>query len=171
MKKYNSLSDIEWTPKNIAMVTAASLVMLCGIWYGNYRSVQMHKEKERKLQALSLEELGTYIVRHNSGIVKIDWVTSVKNVHLEHNNTLEFPYHVSDNFLSRIETKDLTKKRKNLQYDTLQEDCSKLAFKLFLKKGGEIHYTYYLVKRGTKKYLFDFNNTYDMCPQNDSRLW
>lgn len=153
------------------MVAVASLIMLGGIWYGSYRSIQLRNEKKQKLQAMSLQQLGAYIIEHNSGTLHIDWVTSVKDIHLEHNNTLEFPFHVADNFLSRMKLTDLTKKQKDLQYDTLQEDCSKLAFKYFLKKGGKMHYTYYLVKRGTKKYLFDFNNTYDMCPRKDSRLW
>jgi len=165
MKKYKNLSNIEWTPKNLSMITLALLVMFGGIWYGSYRSVQLHNEKKQKLQAMSLQQLGAYIIKHNSGTVRIDWVTTVKDVHLENNNTLEFPYHVTDNFLSSIGLSNIDKKQKDLQYDTLKEDCSKLAFKLFLQKGGRMHYTYYLFKQETKRYLFDFYNTYNMCPK------
>lgn len=113
---------------------------------------------------MSLREVASYILENNSGTVIIDPITKVKNMYAN-NNVLELPYYVSDGFLrkfaSAIESEESTKTR--LQKDTLDEDCSKTAFSIFMQKGGVMHYTYRLDNNSENTYLFDFNNTWEMC--------
>jgi hypothetical protein len=164
-EKYNRISEIEWTPKNILMVAAASVFMLSGIWYGNYRSVKMLEEKKAKFHAMTLKELGEYIIEKNSGVVKIDMITKVKGVYMK-DNKLIFPYHVTDGFLSKLSTKikgGEDSMKQYLQEDTIEEDCSKTAFRIFLDKGGIMYYEYYLVRDEIKTFLFSFENTFSMC--------
>jgi len=149
------------------MITGASLVLLGGIAYGIFESQQILKEKEKKFQTMSIEDLGSYIVKHNQGEVKIDPLTTVKGVYF-HDNVLEFPYYVTDNFLTKSVSNifSMKKQKYEMQKSTLEEDCSKTALKIFLQKGGKMHYLYRLQKKDAKpQYLFDFNNTYELCKQ------
>lgn len=167
-KSYNSLEEIEWTPKNILMITFALLVLIGGFGYGIVESEHVKEEKREKLRAMSLEEVGHYIIEHNDGTVHIDIITKVKNIHLV-GNTLEFPFYLTNGFLKKISTKiigGVESHKKLIQEDTLKEDCSKTTFKVFLEKGGIMHYTYKVVKNKKETFLFDFNNTNEMCPKN-----
>jgi len=123
-------------------------------------------EKRERLSAMSLQEVGEYIMKKNPGTVTIDPITNVRNIYL-HDTVLELPYYVSDGFLSKftsaIESPEKTKHR--VQKDTLNEDCRKTAFSVFLQKGGIMHYTYRLQKDTESEFLFDFNNTWEKCQE------
>ena len=163
-KSYNSLEEIEWTPKNILLISIAVLFLIGGIIYGISTSNSDLAKKRQKLEAMSLNEVGAYILDKNQGTVIIDPITKVHNMHLN-GNILELPYYVSEGFLhkfaSAIESEANSKIR--VQKDTLDEDCSKTSFSVFLEKGGTMHYTYRLEKEGDTHYMFDFNNTWEMC--------
>jgi len=162
-----SSNNIEWTPKNILLISIAVLFLIAGIMYGTFTAKNDLVEKRKKLNVMTLDEVGTYILNKNQGTVTIDSITKIRNMHLN-GNTLELPYYVSEGFLhkfsSTIESEENTKLR--VQKDTLDEDCSKTSFSVFLEKGGVMHYTYRLENRDNSKYLYDFNNTWEMCSNN-----
>jgi len=171
-KSYQSLEEIEWTHKNIVMLSLALVVLFAGIGYGMWESNNIIEQKREKLQKMSLDELGVYIIEHNEGTVHIDLITQVKDIYLS-GNRLVFPYYVSEGFLRKLATKasgGLERNKLYLQKNTLKEDCSKTAFRIFLQKGGVMHYEYRLVKDGEEKFLFDFNNTYEMCPEKSDSI-
>ena len=150
------------------MIFIALLILIGGIGYGIVESENIKKEIREKLRAMTLEEVGNYIIQHNTGTLKIDMITKIKDIHLV-GNTLEFPFYVNNGFLKKISTKLVggsESHKKLIQKDTLEENCTKSAFKIFLEKGGVIHYTYRLLKNGKETFLFDFNNTNKMCPKN-----
>lgn len=160
-------NDIEWTQKNILLLSIAILFLIGGILYGTSTANSDLKEKRKKLEAMSLYEVGTYILDKNPGTVVIDPITKVRDMHIN-GDILELPYYVSEGFLSSLTTSLTTKEKQKelLQADTLQEDCSKTSFSVFLQKGGTMHYIYRLEKDGDISYLYDFNNTWEMCPKN-----
>jgi len=154
---------IEFTPKNIFILSLAILFLIGTIAYGINTSQNKLEEKREYLNKMSLQEIATYILKKNSGTIIIDPITKVKNMYVN-GNVLELPYYVSDGFLdkftSTIESGESTKLR--LQKDTLDEDCSKTAFSIFMRKGGIMHYTYKL-DNSENTYMYDFNNTWEMC--------
>ena len=158
-------NNIEWTPKNIVILSIAILFLIGGILYGTTTASNDLAEKRQKLMAMTLDEVGAYILDKNQGTVVIDPITKVRDMRIN-GNTLELPYYVSEGFLqkfsSALESEENTKLR--VQKDTLYEDCSKTSFSVFLEKGGIMHYTYRLEDRHSSKYLYDFNNTWEMCP-------
>ncbi|MEN8194196.1 MAG: hypothetical protein ABFS12_15335 [Bacteroidota bacterium] len=155
---------IELTPKNMFIMSLAILFLIGAVGYGINTSQNELEEKRERLNTMSLQEVAAYILEKNSGTVIIDPITKVKNMYVN-NNVLELPYYVSDGFLrkfaSAIESEESSKVR--LQKDTLDEDCSKTALSVFMQKGGVMHYTYRLENNSEDTYLFDFNNTWEMC--------
>jgi len=156
--------SIEWTPANILLILLASLVLVGGIAYGLGTAKNDLNEKRERLLKLTLNEVGTYILEHNSGTTKIDTITTMRGMSLD-GKVMEIPYYVSEGFLHKVnqmmESTERTKRR--VQRDLLNEDCSKTAFSVFMQKGGIMHYTYRLEKAGESIYLFDFNNTRELC--------
>ena len=164
--KQKPSNDIEWTPKNILIISIAVLFLIGGIMYGTSTANSDLAKKRQKLEAMSLSEVGAYILDKNPGTVIIDPITKVRDMHLN-GSTLELPYYVSEGFLhkfsSSLESEGNTKLR--VQKDTLDEDCSKTSFSVFLEKGGVMHYIYKLEKGDDVSYMFDFNNTWEMCSE------
>ena len=143
------------------------MISLSLIIYSAINTQNDWEEKRQELSAMSIDELGEYILDKNEGTVKIDSITKIRNMHLN-GNTLELPYYVKKGFLHKLISMLKSEKdiKQHIQEDTLDEDCSKMAFSIFLQKGGVMHYTYRLEDQGHSKYLYDFNNTWDMCPKD-----
>lgn len=162
-KNEKKKEHIEFTPKNIFLLSLAILFLIGAVVYGINTSQIELEEKRERLNAMSLQEVALYILEKNPGTVIIDPITKVKNMYVN-DNVLELPYYVSDGFLSKfalsVGSEESAKVR--LQKDTLNEDCSKTAFSVFMQKGGVMHYTYRL-DNSENTYIFDFNNTWEMC--------
>lgn len=163
MQEENKKEQIPYTPKNIFFLSLAVLFLIGAIAYGINTSQIELEEKRERLNTMSLQEVAVYILEKNPGTVIIDPVTKVKNMYVN-KNVLELPYYVSDGFLSKsalsIGSEESAKVR--LQKDTLNEDCTKTAISVFMQKGGVMHYTYRL-DNSDNTYIFDFNNTWEMC--------
>ena len=163
---------IEWTPKNILTIGLTVLFSITIVTYSMYSSLDKLYKKREKFNAMTLQEIGAHILEENSGTVNIDLITKVRGMYLE-GHTIELPYYISEGLLyrltSKVESKSGAKRR--LQEDTLEEDCSKPAFAAFLQKGGVMHYTYRVDKRNNDEYLFDFNNTWEMCTEDKLPLF
>jgi len=165
-KREEGKQEIEFTPKNMFMLSLAIMFLIGAIAYGTNTAQNELEEKRERLSKMTLQEVAEYILDKNAGTVIIDPITKIKNMYLD-NNVLELPYYVSDGFLlkfaSALESKESSKER--VQKDTLDEDCSKTALSIFMQKGGVMHYTYRLDNKSENNYLFDFNNTWEMCKE------
>ena len=159
--------SIELNKKNITLLSFAVLFLIGSIIYGLNTSQENLVAKRKRLNALSLQEVAEYIIEKNPGTIIIDPITKIRNIYFK-GNTLEFPFYLSEGFLLKLNSKleSLEETKKRVMNDTIQEDCTKTAFSVFLQKGGVIHYTYRLDNDNEDNYLFDFNNTWEMC-QNE----
>lgn len=162
--KYNKSIEIEWTPKNILLAISIIIILLSIAWNSIESTQKEMKAKRERLNSMTIEEVAEYIMEKNPGVIHIDAITKVYPISY-HDKILEFPYHVTDGFLRKFTSGIYSniKMKKHLQNDTLNEDCRKTAFSVFLQKGGVTHYTYHLQKNDTVEFLFEFNNTWDLC--------
>lgn len=160
----NKNIEIEWTLRNILLAVSTISIVLVIAWNSIESSQKELKEKRERLNSMTIQEVAAYIIEKNPGVIHIDAITKIYPISF-HDNVLEFPYQVTDGFLSKftsgIYAED--KMKTHLQNDTLTEDCRKTAFSVFLEKGGVMRYTYHLREEHRSKFLFDFNNTWDLC--------
>ena len=164
-KSYNNLEEIEWTPKNIIMISLAVLFLIAGVVYGLVDAANQKAAKRAKIEAMTVTEVGEYIIKHNGDDVRIDMITRVKKMYLK-GETLYLPYYVQEGFLRKLSSTLVGGVENNqylLQHETLKEDCEKLAFRIFLEKGGVMHYEYKMIKEGEEKALFGFENRLSSC--------
>lgn len=154
----------EFNIKEFTLLVIVVIFLFGSIIYGLTTSHENLADKRERLNKLSLQEVAEYIMEKNPGTLHIDAITKVHPISL-HGNVLEWPFYVRDGFLRRFSSGlQSTEGIKNrLQRDTLNEDCRKTAFSVFLQKGGVMHYTYHLQKDTGNEFLFEFNNTWEKC--------
>jgi hypothetical protein len=158
--------SIEFNKTNSTLLFIAIVFMIGSIYYSLSSTLNELDEKRARLNAMTIQGVAGYIMEKNPGIIRIDAITKIHPISL-HENVLEFPYYVKDSFLRRFasslqSTEDI---KNRLQWDTLNEDCKKTAFSVFLQKGGIMHYTYRLQKDTGSEFLFEFSNTWDQCQE------
>ena len=154
----------EFNIKEFTLLVIAVTFLFGSFIYGLNTSHKNLAEKRDRLNKRTLQEVAEYIMEKNPGTLHIDAITNVHPISLN-GNVLEWPFYVSDGFLrkftSGLQSTENIKNR--IQRDTLNEDCTKTAFSVFLQKGGVMHYTYHLQKDTGDEFLFEFNNTWEKC--------
>ncbi len=161
MKENN---NFQVTKTNLIFLLGSVIFLIFSVQKGLNDADKMLKEKEKKFAAMDISEIGKYIVSKNSMVNKIDPITSIRPTTYK-NKTLTIIYDVKDGFFYRTESSliEIEKKKINIQKELVNENCTKTAHKMFIKKGGRINYTYYLFTKGKYKYLFNFKIDNKSC--------
>ena len=160
-------NDISLNLKNIIILSLAFMFLSLSILHGFKTAKDQKQKKIQKFMNMSFFELGQYIVKKNNSKNNIDFITYIKPIRLK-NDTLIVDYYVEDGFFYDTSTSLVGHKKiqKYIFNDLVSENCTKTAHRTFLKRGGKIRYSYYLVKKDEEdKFLFTFDIVESDCKQ------